>query len=127
MYGDTEVMRKHVGRLREQGVEIRALADRIVSQAEAVSWTGRAGDAMRERVRERAGRQREAADRHDVAAASLDAHLQAVDGLKDSIAETERRASALVDDGTLASFEPPSTGHKDWLAVSLPGVHDRGA
>ncbi len=36
MYGDTDVMRKHSGRLREQGTEIRALADQLVVQAEAV-------------------------------------------------------------------------------------------
>ena len=35
MYGDTEVMRKHAGRLREQGVDIRSLADQLVAQAEA--------------------------------------------------------------------------------------------
>jgi hypothetical protein len=125
MYGDTDVMRKDVGRLREQGVEIRMMADQLVAQAEAVTWAGRAGDAMRERVRERATRLREAADRHAAAADSLDAHLQLVDELKDSIAEVERRASALVDDGALSRFEPPAPGHKDWLAVSLPGVQDR--
>ena len=96
MYGDTDVMRKHVGRLREQGIEIRAMAEQLVAQAEAVTWAGRAGDAMRERVRERASRLREAADRHDAAADSLDNHLQLVDELKDSIAEVERRATALL-------------------------------
>jgi hypothetical protein len=126
MYGDTEVMRKHVGRLREQGVEIRAMADQLVAQAESVSWAGRAGDALRERARDRAARLREAADRHDVSAQTLEVHVQLVDELKDSIAQTERRASALADDGVLAGFEPPAPGHKDWLAVSLPGVQDRG-
>jgi hypothetical protein len=125
MYGDTDVMRKHVGRLREQGVEIRAMAEQIVAQAESVTWAGRAGDSMRERVRDRASRLREAADRHDAAADSLDDHLQLVDELKDSIAEVERRATALLDDGALPRFEPPAPGHKDWLAVSLPGVQDR--
>ena len=125
MYGDTEVMRKHAGRLREQGLEIRAMADQLVSQAEAVSWAGRAGDALRERARDRATRLRETADRHDVAAQALDVHLHLVDELKDSIAETERRAGALEDDGVLSGFEPPAPGHKDWLAVSLPGVLDR--
>jgi hypothetical protein len=125
MYGDTDVMRKHVSRLREQGSEIRAMADHLVSQAEAVTWAGRAGDAMRERIRARAARLREAAERHEHAAASLESHTQLVDELKDSIAETERRATALVDDGALPAFEPPAPGHKDWLAVSLPGVGDR--
>lgn len=126
MYGDSDVMRKHAGRLREQGTEIRALADQLVSQAEAVSWAGRAGDAMRERIRDRATRLREAADRHDVAADSLDAHTAQVDELKDGISEVERRATALLDDGALPEFEPPAPGHKDWLAVTLPGVEDRG-
>ncbi len=125
MYGDTDVMRKHVSRLREQGSEIRAMADHLVSQAEAVTWAGRAGDSMRERIRERATRLREAAERHDRAAATLESHTQLVDELKDSIAETERRATALLDDGALPAFEPPAPGHKDWLAVTLPGVGDR--
>jgi uncharacterized protein YukE len=121
MYGDTEVMRKHAGRLREQADRIRSMADRLVGQAEGVTWAGRAGDAMRERVRERAARLREAADRHDTAADTLDTHTQLVDELKDSIAETERRATALLEDGELPRFEPPAHGHKDWLAVTLPG------
>jgi hypothetical protein len=118
-------MRKHASRLREQGVEIRAMADQLVGQAESVTWAGRAGDTMRERIRERASRLREAAARHDRAADSLDSHTQLVDELKDSIAETERRATALLDDGALPRFEPPAPGHKDWLGVTLPGVADR--
>jgi uncharacterized protein YukE len=127
MYGDTEVMRKHASRLREQGVEIRTMADRLVAQAEAVSWAGRAGDSMRERVRDRAAQLRESADRHDVAADSLESHLGSVEEVKETIAQAERRARALVEDGVLRGFEPPEPGHKDWLAVSLPGVGDRGS
>lgn len=126
MYGDAEVMRKHAARLRDQAVEIRGLADHLVAQAESVSWPGRAGDAMRERVRDRAAELREAADRHDVAADSLESHSGSVEELKESIAQAERRARSLVDDGDLPGFEAPRPGHKDWLAVSLPGVHDRG-
>jgi hypothetical protein len=125
MYGDTDLMRRDVRRLREQGAAIRAMAEQVVAQAEAVTWAGRAGDSMRERVRDRATRLREVADRHDAAAESLESHLQVVDELKDSIAEVERRATALLDDGALPRFEPPAPGHKDWLAVSLPGVQDR--
>jgi hypothetical protein len=127
MYGDTDVMRKHASRLREQGTEIRAMADQLVAQTEAVTWSGRAGDTMRERVRERASRLREAAAQHDRAADTLETHTQLVDELKDSIAETERRATALLDDGALPSFEPPAPGHKDWLAVTLPGLSDRSS
>jgi hypothetical protein len=125
MYGDTGVIRKQCGRLREQGEELRKMAEHLVSQAEAVTWPGRAGDAMRTRIHERATRLRDAADRHDRAADSLDTHTQLVDELKDSIAETERRATALLDDGALPRFEPPAPGHKDWLSVSLPGPDDR--
>ena len=110
MYGDTDVMRRHVSRLREQGTEIRSMADQLVSQAEAVTWEGRAGDAMRERIRERATRLRDAADQHDHAADTLESHTQLVDELKESIAETERRATALLDDGALPRFEPPAAG-----------------
>src|SRR3954467_8464424 len=108
-------MRRQAGRLREQGAEIRAIAEHIVAQAEAVTWAGRAGDAMRERIRERAARLREAADRHHAAAGRLDTPTRPVDELKDSIAETERRATALLEDGELPRFEPPAPGHKDWL------------
>lgn len=121
MYGDTEVMRKQSGRLREQADEIRALADHLVAQAEGVVWSGLAAEAMRRRIRERAARLRECADRHDVAARTLDTHTHLVDELRDSIADIERRATALLDDGALPRFEPPSPGHKDWLAVTLPG------
>jgi hypothetical protein len=120
-------MRRQVGRLREQGDDLRTLADRLVAQAEGVAWSGRAAEAMRERIRGRATQLREAADRHDVAAASLDTHLGGVEQLKDSIAEVERRARSLLEDGDLAGFEPPAAGHKDWLAVTLPGPGDRPA
>jgi hypothetical protein len=119
-------MRKHVGRLREQAGEIRSLADHLVAQAEAVAWAGRAGDAMRERVRDRAARLRETADRHDAAADTLESHTLLVEELKDSIAENERRATALSEDGALPRFEPPASGHKDWLAVRLPTPEGRG-
>ena len=61
MYGDTAAGRKRVAQLREQGGDVRALAARLVSQAEAVPWHGKAAEAMRERIRERVetgGRQR---------------------------------------------------------------------
>src|SRR6478735_974378 len=82
MYGETEVMRRRSGELREQGVDLRALADRLVAQTESAGWTGRAAAAL--------------AGRHDTAADSLDAHVAEVDGLKDSIADIERKADSLV-------------------------------
>src|SRR6478609_4590672 len=96
MYGETEVMRRRSGELREQGVDLRALADRLVAQTESAGWTGRAAAALAERIRERARRLRDLAGRHDTAADSLDAHVAEVDGLKDSIADIERKADSLV-------------------------------
>jgi len=148
MYGDADVMRKRADQLREQALDLRGLADLLVAQTEAIGWTGRAAESMRERVRERATHLRAAAAQHDTAADSLDRHLQGVDTIKDAIVDIERRATTLVadartrvarieaaneaepevrqvpdaDDQNLAGFTPPRTGHKDWLAVSLPGL-----
>jgi hypothetical protein len=144
MYGDTVVMRKRAGQLREQGADIRALAERLVSRSEAVPWRGRAADAMRERVKERAGHLRAAAHAHDTAADSLERHLAEVDRLKESVAEVERRlgsrvaeaqhrvAASAYDDTTpdpaasdhdraLADVQVPPSGHADWLHLELPG------
>ena len=146
MYGDTSVMRKRVSQLREQGTDIRATAAHLVGQVEQVSWTGRAADAMRERVRDRAAQLRDCASQHEGAADALEHHLQEVDGGKDAIAQIERKAASLVadartrvgrvtyddpdgvqrtaseEDQRLASFSPPPAGHRDWLTVELPGL-----
>jgi hypothetical protein len=148
MYGDSDVMHRRADQLREQAVDLRGLADQLVAQTEGIGWTGRAADSMRERVRERATHLRTAAAEHDTAADSLDRHVQEVVALKDSITDIERKATTLLadartrvarieaandaepdvrrtpdaDDQTLAAFSPPPSGHKDWLAVSLPGL-----
>ena len=135
MYGDTAAARKRVVQLREQGGDIRAMADRLVAHAEGVSWTGRAAEAMRTRIRERAARLRTAAGHHDTAADSLARHLAEVDSVKDAIETIEHKATALAEDArgrragapapedaALAAFVPPPTGHRDWLTVELPGL-----
>lgn len=151
MYGDTLVMRRRAAQLREQGEDIRTMAEQLVTRSDEVAqesgWTGRAADAMRDRVRERAAHLREAANAHDVAAASLEKHLGECDRLTESIAGIERRASSLVaeartrvarlqgstdddavrptstrEDQALVAFAPPPSGHKDWLDVELPGL-----
>ena len=147
MYGDTAVMRKRVSQLREQGTDIRATAAHLVGRVEQVAWTGRAADAMRERVRDRASQLSDCASRHEGAADALERHLQEVDGSKDAIAEIGRKAASLVadaqtrvarigaydgpddvqraatdEDQQLASFTPPPPGHRDWLTVELPGL-----
>ncbi len=149
MYGDTSVMRKRAGELLDQGADIAMSADHLVAQSDAIAWTGRAADAMRARVRERATHLREAASLHETAADSLTRHLGEVDRLKESIAGVEQRAESLVADArtrvarlaaeatdadgevrvspseaddTLAAFVAPKPGHKDWLTVNLPGL-----
>ncbi len=150
MYGDPDVMRRRADQLREQGVDIRALADQLVAQTESIGWAGRAADSMRVRIRERATYLRAAAAQHETAADALDKHLTDVDKTKDLIGNTERRAASMVadartriaqihtandadadsgvrrdpgaDDLALADFTPPPSGHKDWLAVTLPGL-----
>ena len=136
MYGDTAVGRRRVAQLREQGGDVRALAARLVSQAEAVPWHGKAADAMRERIRERAVHLRAVAAQHDTAAEALAAHLVEVDRLKEAIDLRSRKATTLVEDartrtseGTaddadaaLVAFDPPPAGHRDWLTVDLQGL-----
>jgi hypothetical protein len=98
MYGDTLVMRKRAAQLREQGEDIRSMAEQLVTHSDEVAWTGRAADAMRERVRERAAHLREAANAHDTAATALERHLAECDRLGEAIGDIERRASSLVAD-----------------------------
>lgn len=137
MYGDTAASRRRVAQLREQGGDIRALASRLVSQAEAVPWHGKAADSMRERIQERAHHLRTAAALHETAADSLARHLVEVDRLKEGIDTRVHKATSLVEDartreseaGTadeqdavLLAFDPPPAGHKDWLTLDLQGL-----
>ena len=140
MYGDSAASRKRVAQLREQGGDIRAMADRLVAQAESVPWTGRAAESMRNRIKERASHLRLAAGHHDTAADSLARHAVEVDALKDAIETIAHKADALTsdartrvsaadaasepgrEDAALLAFTPPPAGHKDWLTVELPGL-----
>ncbi|RYP87216.1 hypothetical protein EKO23_06295 [Nocardioides guangzhouensis] len=147
MYGDTAAMRKRAAQLREQGTDVRALADRLVAQLDRLQWQGRAAADMRTRIHERAVHLRDCAGQHENAAESLERHLTEVDRLKDAIAASERKASSLVADAKtriatlrghddpagvtreptdtdrqLDQFVPPPRGHKDWLSVTLPGL-----
>ena len=122
MYGDTAVIRRRVHQLREQGADIRTRADQLVGRVEEVAWTGRAADALRERIRDRASHLREVAGRHETAADSLERHLGAVENGKHEIAVAERKIGSLLADGRApAGLTPPATGHRDWLAVEIPG------
>lgn len=147
MYGDTSAMRKRATQLREQGTDLRHLADHLVAQVEAMTWQGRAARDLRTRVTDRAVHLRECAERHEDAAEALERHLAEVDRLKESISGIERKASTLVADArsriaeveshdddpdvrrepddadvVLDRFAPPPPGHKDWLTVELPGL-----
>ncbi|WP_101525657.1 hypothetical protein [Nocardioides houyundeii] len=143
MYGETAMMRRRVSQLREQGSEIRRVADRLVAQAESVPWHGRAAESMRLRIQDRASHLRDAAGLHESAADSLDHHVHEVDRLQDAIATIERKVASLVadararrarladspqggdvddEDAALLAFAMPPPGHKDWLDVELPGL-----
>ena len=122
MYGDSDLVRRRGDQLRDQGADVRSLADQLVARTEALGWTGRAAEAMHARVADRATHLRAAADRHESAADALDRHAAAVDDTKERIASVEQRAAALMADGdALAGFVPPAPGHRDWLDVELPG------
>ena len=145
MYGDTSAIRGLARTLRDRAADIRAEADSLVGQADAVHWTGRAADAMRRRARDRAGDLRRSAGLHDDAADALDRHAREVDHLKDLIASIEHRVMGLVHraehavsgvvhtvtsvvshvvpdavDDWLGSFDPPPSGSKAWLDVEVP-------
>lgn len=136
MYGDATVMAARVRDLRDQGVDLRLTADRLVARAEQVTWAGRAADAMRERIRERATHLRQVADSHDLAADALTRHLGEIEQLTDAIASIESKTAALradardrmargvtgSDDAALVGFVAPPPGHRDWLTVELPGL-----
>ncbi|HWJ81705.1 MAG TPA: hypothetical protein VNS55_05665 [Nocardioides sp.] len=123
MYGESDLIRRRADQLRDQGADVRALADQLVARTDALGWTGRAAEAMRARVADRAAHLRGAADRHDRAADALGRHGAAVDDLKDRIAAAEKRGAALGADGRAPSgFVPPAPGHRDWLDAELPGA-----
>lgn len=147
MYGDTRIIRRRAGALREQGVDLRQTAERLVAEVDGIDWQGRAAEAMRERVRDRAAHLRDAATRHDTAAESLEKHAGETDRLKDAIAEIEHKATSLIadaqgrvdalkagsddqhiqvepdrEDAQLLDFTPPPAGHRDWLDAELPGL-----
>lgn len=119
MYGDTEVIRHRVDQLREQAGDIRATAGELVARTEGVPWSGRAADAMRARIKDRAVALRAVAERHETAADALEKHGLEVDRTKESIAAAQKRADALLADGGLAGVTLPEPGHKDWLEVEL--------
>ena len=148
MYGDTGVIRRLATQMAEQGTEIRSDADALVKSSQLVVWEGRAAQAMRERMAERAVALRATADKHDDAAQALRHHADEVDRLKDLIREIANRVRGLIEgaksrladladkaidlikkvtpdpiDEMLSTFQPPPEGHKDWLDVpdQLPG------
>jgi uncharacterized protein YukE len=146
MYGDPDVLRSRVDDLREQAADVRALADHLVAQTEQIGrqgWSGRAAEAMRLRVGERAAHLRAAAGQHDTAADCLEDHANDVTELLETIAARERRFADVVAEATervarreagaptdagaeadvaLLALEPPPPGHRDWLELEVPGL-----
>lgn len=147
MYGDSAAMRKRAAQLQEQSTDIRAMADRLVAQIESINWEGRAAADMRSRIHDRAAHLRDCAAQHEAAAESLTKHVVEVERLKDAIDGIERKTHSMVADArtriaqqraqgessgvtidptdtdrTLDQFVAPTSGHKDWLTVELPGL-----
>lgn len=147
MYGDTDAIRRLADALRGQAAELRAEATDLLGRAEGVRWQGWAADAMRSHARDRVAALRRTAQHHDDAADALDRHAGEVERLQALIEAIQRRAQQLmaaarerladlghqVADGLrrllpdpvdelLAGFVPPPSGHRDWLAVDLPGL-----
>jgi hypothetical protein len=140
MYGDTQAIRGLARTMRGEAVALRSEADALLARAEAVPWTGLAADAMRGRVRAQVGSLRHTAALADDAAGALDRHADEVDRLKALIVAIEHQVMALVGaakdrlaglvdavlpdplDQLLARFDPPPSGHRDWLLVDLPGL-----
>ena len=121
MYGDSSDIRKRAGQVRDQGADIRALADQLVATTEALGWTGRAARDLHTRVTDRAAHLRAVATRHVTAADLLVRHAQEVAELQERIAEAEERFDDLRASGELVTdAEPPPRGHKDWLTFELP-------
>lgn len=146
MYGDLDAIRRRAGQLREQAVDVRALAERLVTHSDGIDWQGRAADTMRARMRDRAEQLRDSAERHDRAADALERHAGEVARLREEIDAVEHRVRTLVDDAQaraerlraqdvldpvrrvpseqdrrLLDFVPPPPGHKDWLTVEIGG------
>ncbi|MFW6773544.1 hypothetical protein ACOACO_04620 [Nocardioides sp. CPCC 205120] len=146
MYGDAAVIRRRAAQLREQAVDVRALADRLVAGADGIDWNGRAAEDLRLRMRDRAAQLRQVAALHETAAESLARHGAEVGDLKDAIADAERKVGALVaearnrqaelssyddaagvtrtlsqEDQELVDADLPPAGHKDWLELTLQG------
>ncbi|MEI2711732.1 MAG: hypothetical protein V9G04_00130 [Nocardioides sp.] len=145
MYGDSAVMRRRAAELRDQAAELRVISDQLITQLDAIGWSGRAATSMRTRLQQRRSELRDVAARHDAAAESMVKHAAEVDLLKEQIAEVEKdhevalaeartrvarlhnaeegvRVDPTDDDATLLAFEAPPAGHKAWLEVDLPGV-----
>lgn len=144
MYGDVAVIRSHARALREQGRDLRSMADDLVAQVEHLGWQGRAAGMLRDRIQERAARLREVAERHDSAADALESHGAAAERVTDEIAHSQRRITGLVEDararmasrvaGTegvtvesdpvdeaLLALELPPDGALGWLDLQVPG------
>lgn len=146
VYGDTDVIRRLAGQMREQGEELRLECRTLLASVEGVQWNGKAAEAMRAHMKDTAASLAKTAREHDEAADALVAHAAEVDRLKALIAEIEHRAMGLIAgaesrlrslasqavdlvkaapsgvDAMLASFVPPPSGTKAWLDVDLPGL-----
>ena len=147
MYGDTGVMRKRAAQLREQGATSARRPTSSSPRSTPSRWTGRAADAMRERIRDRAAHLREVAAAHDSAADSLERPPQQVECSRTRSPRTERKTDKLAtdararvaqaraaddpdgvhrapdpEDRVLAGFTPPPSGSQGLAHRRAPGT-----
>ncbi|WP_331898292.1 hypothetical protein [Lacisediminihabitans sp.] len=83
-------LRARASVLRGNGDEVRARAKSLLAQAESMSWSSSAGDALRAKVRGLALDLGSQAQVLDDAAAALEAHARAVDETKAAIATAQK-------------------------------------
>lgn len=85
MYGNIIHLRSRAGAVRADATDLRARAASLLVQAESMSWSSSAGDALRARVRDVGGGLGSQAQALDDAATALEAHVRAVEEVKQAI------------------------------------------
>jgi hypothetical protein len=93
MYGEMRQLRARASVLRDNGDEIRARAKSLLAQAESMSWSSKAGDALRASIRNLAHDLGGQAQLLEDAATALEVHARAVDETKALIAATQKWVS----------------------------------
>ena len=149
MYGDTLVMRRRAAQLREQGEDIRTMAEQLVTRSDEVGVAGRGvpptpcgtGSASAPptcatpptpttsrppRSRSTSASATGSPSPSPASSAgprpSWPTPAPASPGCRARPDDDAVRPTATREDQALVAFAPPPSGHKDWLDVELPGL-----